>query len=109
VDYDSTLEALGALAQRTRLDAFRRLVAAEPAGLSAGEIARELDVPPNTLSTHLAILTRAGLVTVERRSRQMQYRAALDRLRDLTLFLVQDCCAGSTALCGSLIAELNRS
>lgn len=59
---DFAIEALSALAQPTRLEAFRLLVRQEPDGLAAGEIARRLDVPHNTMSTHLAILTRAGLV-----------------------------------------------
>ena len=54
------IEALTALAQPTRLEAFRRLVRAGPAGLAAGELAERLGVPPPTLSFHLAQLARAG-------------------------------------------------
>jgi DNA-binding transcriptional ArsR family regulator len=54
------IEALTALAQRTRLEVFRRLVKAHPDEIAAGEIARACKVPHNTMSTHLAILTRAG-------------------------------------------------
>ncbi|OHT20088.1 ArsR/SmtB family transcription factor [Edaphosphingomonas haloaromaticamans] len=106
MDNDSTILALGALAQTTRLDTFRLLVRHEPCGLPAGEIARLLDVPQNTLSTHLGILSRAGLVTSERQSRSIIYRADLDALRELTLFLVKDCCAGKPELCAPLVAEL---
>jgi len=101
------IENLAALAQRTRLAAFRCLVAHEPDGLAAGEVARLLDVPQNTLSTHLAILERAGLVTSERRSRSIVYRAAPDRVLALTSFLVNDCCGGRPELCGPLVEELN--
>lgn len=106
MDNDSTILALGALAQTTRLDTFRLLVRHEPCSLPAGEIARLLDVPQNTLSTHLGILSRAGLVTSERQSRSIIYRADLDALRELTLFLVKDCCAGKPELCAPLVAEL---
>lgn len=58
------------------------------------------------MSTHLAILTRAGLITSERQSRSILYRANLDSLRELTLFLLKDCCGGNAALCAPLIAEL---
>ena len=102
----AAIDALGALAQGTRLDTFRLLVRHEPEGLPAGEIARELDVPQNTMSAHLAILARAGLVRSERRSRQIIYRADLDAVRGLMLFLVKDCCAGSAELCAPLVAEL---
>lgn len=99
-------EALGALSQATRLEAFRLLVKCEPDGLPAGDIARQLDVPANTMSTHLAILSRAGLVTSERHSRSIIYRAHIETLRSLLLFLAKDCCGGRTDLCAPLIQEL---
>lgn len=99
------LEVFAALAQPTRLEGFRRLVASEPNGLPAGEIARLLDVPQNTMSTHLAILTRAGLVSFERRGRIILYRAEIDRVREIASFMVSDCCAGRPELCAPLVAE----
>ena len=102
----AAIVALASLAQDTRLDAFRLLVRHEPEGLPAGEIARQLDVPQNTMSAHLATLARAGLVKSERHSRLIVYRADLEVLRELTLFLVKDCCSGRTELCAPLIAEL---
>ena len=65
---DAAVEALSALAQDTRLDVFRLLVRAEPQGKMAGDIAKTLDVPHNTLSTHLAILARADLEPVQFKS-----------------------------------------
>ena len=106
MDNDSAISALNALAQSTRLNTFRLLVRHEPNGLAAGDIARQLDVPQNTMSAHLGILARAGIVRSERRSRSIIYRADLDGLRALTLFLVKDCCAGSPELCVPLLAEL---
>ncbi len=106
MDNDSAISALGALAQGTRLDAFRLLVRHEPEGLAAGEVAKALDVPQNTMSVHLATLARAGLIRSERRSRVINYRVDLEQLKLLTLFLVKDCCGGNAELCAPLIAEL---
>jgi len=90
--------SLAALAQSTRLDVFRLLVKHEPDGLAAGEIARALAVPQNTMSAHLAILGRAELVMSERKSRLIVYRANLPTFQDLTSFLVEDCCGGRAEL-----------
>lgn len=97
---------LSALAQSTRLDTFRLLVRHEPDGLPAGKIAYQLDVPQNTMSTHLSILARAGLVQSERHSRTIVYRADLAQLRAMMLFLVNDCCGDRVELCAPLIADL---
>lgn len=106
MENNTAIAALAALAQNTRLETFRLLVRHEPDGIPAGELARLLDVPQNTMSAHLATLSRAGLVKSERQSRSIIYRADLDGLRGLTLFLLKDCCGGSTELCAPLIAEL---
>jgi ArsR family transcriptional regulator, arsenate/arsenite/antimonite-responsive transcriptional repressor len=105
---DSTLAiaALAALAQSTRLETFRLLVSREPDGVAAGELARLLAIPQNTMSAHLAVLARAGLVRGERRGRSIMYRAELARLRDVTLFLVRDCCGGRPEVCAPLLADL---
>lgn len=102
----TAIETLSALAQSTRLAAFRLLVAHEPHGLPAGEVARRLDVPQNTMSSHLAILDRAGLISSERKGRVITYRASLGQVQALTAFLVQDCCGGRPELCLPLLAEL---
>ena len=106
MENETTIAALAALAQATRLDVFRLLVRHEPEGLPAGEIARELATPHNTMSSHLAILSRAGLVRGERHSRSVVYRADLDRLREVMTYLVKDCCGGRAELCAPLIADL---
>jgi DNA-binding transcriptional ArsR family regulator len=106
MENEKALNALSALAQPTRLDVFRLLVQEEPHGLPAGEIARRLDVPHNTMSTHLAILGRAGLVSVQRHSRSMIYRVELQAVRRLVLFLLRDCCNGQPELCAPLIEDL---
>ena len=106
MDNDKAILALAALAQSTRLGTFKLLVRHEPAGLPAGEVARQIDVPHNTMSAHLAILARAGLIKAERQSRSIIYRADLETLREVTLFLVKDCCQGRPELCTPLIADL---
>ena len=99
MEIEHSIVAFAALAQSTRLDVFRLLVKHEPEGLAAGDIARELAVPQNTMSAHLAILARAGLVTSERQSRSIIYRANLAAFRNLTAFMVEDCCGGRAELC----------
>ncbi|MDQ1153029.1 helix-turn-helix transcriptional regulator [Brevundimonas sp. SORGH_AS_0993] len=106
METEASILALAGLAQSTRLEAFRLLVRHEPTGLPAGEISNHLAIPANTLSSHLGVLTRAGLIKSERRSRSIIYRADLDRLRDLVLFLLKDCCGGRADLCEPLLAEL---
>jgi ArsR family transcriptional regulator len=106
MDETDVILALAALAQPTRLQTFRQLVAHEPAGIPSGELARLLAVPANTMSSHLAILTRAGLVTTERQSRTILYRADLQRFRALATYLLKDCCGGRSELCAPLIADL---
>ncbi len=101
----SAIEAFAALSQPTRLDAFRLIIRHEPRGLPAGEVARLLDVPQNTMSSHLAVLSRAGLISSERHSRSIIYRAELDKVRELASFLVSDCCGGRPELCEPLVAE----
>jgi ArsR family transcriptional regulator len=106
MDKESAILTLAALAQGTRLDVFRLLVKHEPQGLPAGDIARSLAVPHNTLSSHLSILSHAGLVEGERRSRSIVYRAKLVRFREMTLYLVKNCCQGAPELCAPLIGDL---
>lgn len=106
MDEQSTLVALGALAQPTRLQTFRLLVSREPHGVAAGELARLVGVPQNTMSAHLATLAQAGLVSGARRSRSIIYRADLSRFQATILFLLKDCCGGRPDVCAPLIADL---
>lgn len=102
---NSAVEALGALAHDTRLSVFRLLVQAGPEGLIAGAIAQTAHVPPSTMSHHLGILERAGLVKSERESRLIHYRADYDGMRRLLSFLMQDCCQGVPEMCAELLGE----
>ena len=102
------IAALSALAQATRLDTFRLLVSREPDGVPAGELARLMEVPQNTMSAHLAVLSRAGLlVKGERQSRSIIYRANLARFREVALYLLKDCCGGRPDICAPIVADLS--
>jgi ArsR family transcriptional regulator, arsenate/arsenite/antimonite-responsive transcriptional repressor / arsenate reductase (thioredoxin) len=88
---DAVITRLGALGQPTRFAVIRSLLKVHPDGMNAGDIARRCDVAHNTLSAHLNVLTNAGLLTVERRGREMYYRADLKKFRNLVKFLAKDC------------------
>lgn len=96
------VEALSALAHGYRLAVFRLLVRAGTEGLPAGEIARELGVLPNTLSSHLTILGHAGLIRSRREGRSILYAADYDGMRALLGFLAADCCNGHPEICAPL-------
>jgi DNA-binding transcriptional ArsR family regulator len=106
METEEAVLALAALSQSTRLEAFRTLVRHEPDGLAAGDLARLLVVPQNTLSAHLSILTRARLVTSERQSRSIVYRANLAEFRDVAVFLLRDCCGGRPEVCEPVVDSL---
>lgn len=100
------LSAFGALSQETRLEIFQQLVRLAPDSIPAGDLARDLEVPPSTLSSHLAILQRAGLVQSQRDGRIIRYSADLDGAKELVEFLVKDCCRGHPERCDQLIKVL---
>ena len=97
------LNALAALSQGTRLDVFRLLVRQTPNGLAAGEIADRLGVVQNTMSSHLGVLARAGLVEAARDGRSVRYSANLAGMCGLLTFLMEDCCQGAPEICASLM------
>ena len=100
------VSGFGALAQETRLSALRLLVRSEPQGLAAGALARQLNVPQNTLSAHLSVLANAGLIGSTRDGRSVIYRAKLEQVHALVLHLLRDCCNGRPELCGPLADDL---
>ena len=99
------ISALAALAQPTRLTIFRLLVKHEPVGITAGVIAETIGAPHNTLSSHLAILVRAGLLRSSREGRTIIYRSDVEGMRSLIAFLVNDCCDGHPELCNLVAAD----
>lgn len=106
METSDAITTLSALAQPTRLEAFRALVRAAPDGLASGQLAQRLGIPANTLSAHLAILAQAGLVESERHSRSVRYRARLHSLREAITFLLKDCCNGNAEICAPLMADI---
>ncbi len=95
MDIETATRALGALAQDTRLETFRLLVRAGPDGMAAGAIASALDIPHNTMSSHLSILANSGLVRSRRVGRSVIYRVDFGGTRALLGFLMTDCCQGN--------------
>jgi len=89
------IKSLAALAQPVRLKVFRALVVTGEVGLTPGTMAEGLDIPANTLSFHLKELVNAGLVTQERASRNLIYRAAYPRMNALLGYLTENCCQGA--------------
>lgn len=102
---DRAVAMLSALAQPTRFGVFRLLMRRGEEGVAAGEIARRLDVPQNTLSNHLNILSNAGLITSNRDGRNLYYRARVDDTKDFIGYLVNDCCDGHPEICAIPILD----
>ena len=101
----TAIESLGALAQETRLEIFRMLVAAGAAGLAAGAIAERLGIPASSLSFHLAELHRAGLISQRRESRSLIYSADYRAMSALVSYLTENCCGGNPAACAPILAK----
>lgn len=89
-----TVDALSALAHEHRLSIFRLLVEAGPEGKAAGDIAEALDMAPSSLSFHLTLLNRAGLIYQRRESRSLIYSADFECMNALVGFLTENCCGG---------------
>lgn len=100
--------AFGALAQETRLAAFRQLIVAGNSGLSAGVIAERLGAAAPTMSFHLKELTRAGLIRSRKEGRSVVYAVDFSGVRSLVNFLMTDCCRGDPQLCGDYAASATK-
>ncbi|MBL4750572.1 MAG: winged helix-turn-helix transcriptional regulator [Amylibacter sp.] len=103
------IEAFAALAQDTRMSIYRLLVRQEPNSLRVGEISERLTIVPSTLSGHLAILKRAGLLKSTRHQREIHYSANIGAMNDLIGFMLQDCCNGQLENCGEILTLLKKS
>jgi ArsR family transcriptional regulator, arsenate/arsenite/antimonite-responsive transcriptional repressor len=96
----TALPVFEALSSGVRLDVFRLLVQAGPAGRVAGDIATALDLPPTNLSFHLKGLAQAGLVTAEQEGRFQRYRANIPLMVDTIGYLTENCCGERPETCG---------
>ncbi|HEX8012407.1 MAG TPA: metalloregulator ArsR/SmtB family transcription factor [Casimicrobiaceae bacterium] len=103
MDSSSTVKALAALAQETRLAVYRLLVEHGPVGLTPGRIAEALDLAPATLSFHLKELAHAGLIHARQESRFIHYRADFEAMNDLVAYLTENCCRAD-GVCGPACA-----
>lgn len=104
MDSQQAIEVFSSLALDKRLAIYRLLVSEEPKGLSAGDISRRLDIVASTLSGHLGILKRSGLLNASRRQREIYYTANLDAMGDLVRFMLSDCCQGQVENCNDVLS-----
>ena len=109
MDTRNAVASLSALAHEGRLSIFRLLVQAGEGGVAAGEIARRLDVLPNSLSANLNVLSRAGLIGSRRDGRSIIYTANYAAMSEVIGFLMEDCCGGDAAICAPLAAIASRA
>src|SRR5207244_9579212 len=107
MDSSTTIRALAALAQETRLALFRLLVEQGPAGLTPGRIAAVLDVPPATLSFHLKELVNADLIRARQESRFIHYSADFEAMNGLVAYLTENCCRASGSCDTACAPECN--
>ena len=106
MDMSHALIAFDALGQPSRLAVFRLLVQSAPDGMAAGDIARTLDLRPNTLSSQLSQLQTAGLIAANRAGRSIRYSADMAGVRGLLSWLLQDCCGGSPETCAPVLDRI---
>ena len=104
---------MSALGHERRLEVFRLLIEAGPDGIKPAEMLEKLNssaadakLPASSLSSHLSILKKARLITGDRISREILYRANTEHVQDLLLFLVADCCGGEPAAYEPELAKL---
>src|SRR5437867_4546401 len=109
MESELAIKRLSAIAQEARLDVFRLLVRAGPEGMAAGEIARKLEIPANTMSAQLLVLSNAGLVRAHRQGRSIIYAIDFEAMRDLLAFLMEECCGGRAEVCAPLASIANRA
>ncbi len=102
MESNAAVASLSALGHGGRLSIFRLLVKAGAPGVAAGEIARRLDMLPNSLSANLNVLSHAGLITSRREGRSIIYTADYGAMSGLLGFLMDDCCGGAPEICGPL-------
>jgi len=108
MEMSEAIKGLSALAQDGRLAVFRLLVKAGPEGKAAGDIARAVGVPANTLSAQLLVLANARLVRARREGRSIIYAVNFAEISELLVYLTEDCCGGRAEVCTPLEAVASR-
>jgi DNA-binding transcriptional ArsR family regulator len=106
MDTSQAVDAFSALSHETRLTVFKLLLKEGEQGLSAGVIARQLEVQPSTLTSHLHILKRSGLLQSTRQQQKIVYSADIQGTRELLRFLTQECCQGHPEICSDLFGSV---
>ena len=96
---EQAIECFAAMAQKTRIAVLRLLVRNSPEGLRVTEIAKRIDVVTSTLSGHLNVLKRSGLVSSKRNQREIIYSVDLGTINDMMLFVLEECCDGNVSDC----------
>lgn len=107
MDQTKAIDAFAALAQESRLAIYRLLVREEPNALRVSDISKRLEIVPSTLSGHLAVLRRAGLLKSARQQREIHYSANIGTMNDLVSFMLKDCCEGQVENCAEILTLLD--
>ena len=105
----TAVRALAALAHDSRLEVFRLLVQAGPDGISAGDIAAQLEIPASTLSFHMKSLAHAGLVESRHQSRFIYYSANFEAMNALVGYLGENCCGGRSCVPAAVPSRRRKS
>ena len=100
MDQEQAIDCFSAMAQESRLEILRLLVRYSPDGLRVSEISRRLGIVPSTLSGHLSVLKRSGLLKSRRNQREIIYSVDLKTINDMMLFIIEECCSGNLGECG---------
>ncbi|HZF03828.1 MAG TPA: metalloregulator ArsR/SmtB family transcription factor [Patescibacteria group bacterium] len=87
---DAHVEAFKALAHQSRLQIFFFLVRAGTE-VAAGDIQAQLEIPGPTLSHHLDVLRRAGLLQSRREERYVYYSPRAEMVSELVRILTACC------------------
>jgi len=111
VEATTVIDALAALAHRTRLGIFRLLVEQGPEGLPAGEIASRRHLANANASFHLKELAGAGLVKAIPAGRFIYYAANYKTMNGLVDYLTRNCCEGGVCdiECAPMIKRKRKS
>lgn len=106
MDTSDATKLFAALSSPIRLNICRLLIKVGEGGMLSGELSTALDIPPNTASNNLVVLSAAGLVQNERQGRAVRYFADFQTIKALLSFLMEDCCGGKPQKCRPIIEEI---